>query len=851
MKQLICAGIVLFSILIFSSDLQGQTYSVTFRVDMSQETVSSNGVHIAGNFQSQAGLGSDWDPASTGLADPDGDQIYQVTVDAIPQGVYQYKFVNGNEWSGGENPPEGCTVGDYNNRQVAVYQDKQLPAVVFDSCNAQIRFAVNMSQQEVSDQGVHVMGDFQKAAGYNQNWDPASLQMQDINEDGTYELQLSVRPGDYQYIYVNGTTQEDAEVPPQECSVEGPNNARVRPITADQSNQEPPVYCFNTCQVCDPAISEDYSTYWWNEAVFYEIFVRSFNDSDGDGIGDFQGIIEKLDYLNDGDSTTHSDLGIDGIWLMPMMASPSYHGYDVTNYYATNPDYGSMTDFERFLQEAHKRGIKVIIDFVMNHTSDQHPWFTQSARGENGYRPWYTWLDDDPGSGKWHYRNGAWYFGWFWSGMPDLNYRHTPVKDKMFDVANFWLDKGVDGFRLDAISLLVEDSLGNSQTQQTLSVLEDFHQVYKSVNPQAFTVGEVWSATPEIIPYVRGQRLDACFEFGLASAIVNGVQNRQPSAIENKMERIVGEYPRLQYSPFLSNHDQDRVFSQLERQPALMKQAASVYLTLPGVPFIYYGEEVGMTGTGDHINIRRPMQWTGDTYAGFSSADPWNGVGDNYTTHNVQNMQEDSASLLNHYKRLIDIRQNHTPLQKGYYLDVSSASNQMLSFARIYKGKAVMMLSNFAPDSATANLSLEYSSLPPGTYYLKDLLRNHSMGTLTINEKGGFDTWNLTQPLAPSESCILLISASTPDDIQPAPSASELQVEAYPNPAGPQVQIRLKKDLPGSKSIQVFNLMGKAIYHNRFRGKQTHVATGSWPSGVYLVRITQGTRTGYLRLVVK
>ena len=222
---------------------------------------------------------------------------------------------------------------------------------------------------------------------------------------------------------------------------------------------------------------------WWEDDVFYEIFVRSFNDSDGDGIGDFNGIIEKLDYLNDGDPGTNTDLGVSGLWLMPIHPSTSYHGYDVIDYYAVNPEYGTMEDFNRLLDEAHKRGIRVIIDLVLNHTSVDHPWFRAAQDPMSEYRDWYVWSDTEPSGSGWHASDHGYYFGIFWEGMPDLNYEHPPVTEQMHDVARYWLqDIGVDGFRLDAAKHLIEDGMIQTHTDATHEWYKDFRHVYKDLN---------------------------------------------------------------------------------------------------------------------------------------------------------------------------------------------------------------------------------------------------------------------------------------------------------------------------------------------------------------------------------
>src|SRR6266496_178176 len=225
---------------------------------------------------------------------------------------------------------------------------------------------------------------------------------------------------------------------------------------------------------------------WWNDTVFYEIFVRSFRDSNGDGIGDFNGITEKLDYLK--------GLGVRGIWLMPINPSPSYHGYDVTDYQAVNPDYGTLDDFKHLLSEAHKRGIKVIMDLVLNHTSAKHPWFQSALQPGSQYHDWYVWKDQDPGTlGPWGAQtwykasNGQYYYAIFWDQMPDLNYDNPAVREEAKKIASFWLkDIGIDGFRLDAVRYLVEDQkLADSASNHAF--LAEWGKYYRSINPQAFT----------------------------------------------------------------------------------------------------------------------------------------------------------------------------------------------------------------------------------------------------------------------------------------------------------------------------------------------------------------------------
>ncbi len=261
---------------------------------------------------------------------------------------------------------------------------------------------------------------------------------------------------------------------------------------------------------------------WWNNTVFYEVFVRSFADSTtgplaNDGIGDLQGLIEKLDYLQ--------SLGVSGLWLMPIMQSPSYHGYDITDYYTVEKDYGTNEDFKRLMVEAHRRGIRVIIDLVLNHTSSQHSWFTDAAQPGSKYRDWYIWANENPGylgpwgAKAWHLLGSQWYYGVFWEGMPDLNYRTPAVTEEMLKVTRYWLaEMGAYGYRLDAIPYLIEKDRLLENTPDTHEWLRNFHKTVREANPDAFTVGEVWKNTQVIADYVPDQ-VDPAFMFDLAPGI--------------------------------------------------------------------------------------------------------------------------------------------------------------------------------------------------------------------------------------------------------------------------------------------------------------------------------------------
>jgi len=572
-----------------------------------------------------------------------------------------------------------------------------------------------------------------------------------------------------------------------------------------------------------------------------------------------------LNYLNDGNPTTNTDLGVTGIWLMPISESPSYHGYDVTDYRSIERDYGTLSDFHALIDSAHSRGIKVVIDFVMNHSSSQHPWFSSSVSSANSpYRDWYTWSFFDPGyrgpwgQQVWYLRNGAYYFGIFWNGMPDLNYANAQVKNEMFDTAKFWLETmKVDGFRLDAIKHLIEAGTVMENAPATLEFLKIFRQFYKIVRPEAMVVGEVWSSTNEIARYVDGTKIDFCFEFPLASAIISAVNAGQPNAVRNQMQTILQSYPALQYAPFLTNHDQDRVFGAFGQNTAKMKLAAAVYLTLPGVPFMYYGEEVGMIGNGADENKRRPMQWTHDANAGFTTGRPWYALNGNYPAFNVKDMQADNASLWQWYRALISARNTHEALRRGDYASVSSDRSDLYAFARRTNNEVIVVLHNFFNQNlGNPALTLGASNLSAGLHAVQDILSGKKIDTVMIDQAGGFSNW---RPVAdfPAQGTVLLridpaviTAVAMRDELQPAQYRLE---QNYPNPfsahgtfGNPSTTIHYVLPQPGFVKLAVFNLSGKEIETLVSRTQAAGEHKVQWrpnqlASGVYWYRLQAGT----------
>jgi glycosidase len=481
---------------------------------------------------------------------------------------------------------------------------------------------------------------------------------------------------------------------------------------------------------------------WWNDTVFYEIFVRSFRDSDGDGIGDFNGITEKLDYLE--------ALGVKGIWLMPINPSPSYHGYDVTDYYAVNPDYGTMDDFKRLLDEAHQRGIKIIIDLVLNHTSAKHPWFQSALTPGSEYRDWYVWSETDPGTlGPWGakawYRasSGQYYYAIFWDQMPDLNYNNPAVREEAKKIASFWLnDVGIDGFRLDAVRYLSEnEALQDSASNH--AYLEEWSASFRESNPQAFTVGEAWTDNANVKKYTNTNReLSSAFNFDLSAAMLKALNESSNTTLRFVLQTTLRDFPEQDNSNFITNHDMARVMSQLstdKKQKA--KVLAGILLTAPGIPFLYYGEEIGMSGTKPDELIRTPMQWDNTPGAGFTGGTPWEPVNSDFAFVNVANQTGDSTSLLERYRALIQLRNAHPALRVGKTYVAESNSNKIISYLRAGQSETLLVVINI-DDKPISGYKLELSLGPlSGEYSAASLLDTVTINSLQANDKGGFDDY--------------------------------------------------------------------------------------------------------------
>ena len=487
-------------------------------------------------------------------------------------------------------------------------------------------------------------------------------------------------------------------------------------------------------ELCPSPYEAGQLVHWINGKVVYQVFVRSFADSNGDGIGDFNGLAGKLDYLNDGDPDTDTDLGVDAIWLLPITSSPSYHGYDTIDYDAVEPDYGTDEDFDRLVSEAHKRGIRVIMDLVLNHASAQHPWFVDASRStDSEYHDWFVWRDDDPGwvqpwgaSPTWHRSRptGLYYYGLFWDQMPDLNFHNPAVRAEMTAVAGRWLARGVDGFRLDASRHMVEtdDPASAASSPETHALWREFAVALREDYPDVLLVGENWTTVDLVADFFGDQpfsEIDLNFNFDLAGALVRGVRDERPEGIIFALCETADWYPAHALDGvFLTNHDMIRVMTQLRNDPARARLAASILLTLPGVPFIYYGEEIGMpNGPGDEDPEKRtPMLWNRD--GGFTTGKPWIVNRKQDPSVNVADQRADAGSIWHRYRDFIEMRRRHPALAMGSYWPVEVRgldARRMMAYERRHGDDHLLVVINLGGESV-AGVEIEWAAPVPGGF---------------------------------------------------------------------------------------------------------------------------------------
>lgn len=492
---------------------------------------------------------------------------------------------------------------------------------------------------------------------------------------------------------------------------------------------------------------------WWKHAVFYEIYPRSFADSNNDGVGDLNGITSKMGYLH--------ELGVDAIWITPCYPSPQVDfGYDVSDYENIDPMYGTLGDFDRMVAEGNKDRVRIIMDFVPNHTSDQHPWFLDSKSSRtSAHRDWYIWRDgkgpsEAPnnwisifGGPAWKFdpTTGQWYYHFFYAAQPDLNWRNPAVEKTMLDTTAWWYKRGVAGFRLDAVDTLFEDpalhdnpvlpgknkqgdpierNINNTNFPEVHDELKKLRKVADQFN--AVLIGETWTANIAQLDKYYGNGGDELqmpmdFMFMMVDKL-SAPEFRQQVAMVNSAKG----WPVF----VLGNHDKPRSYDRYgdgKHNDAIAKLMAVFYLTLRGTPIMYYGEEIGMETTDpkrkedvkDPIGRtgwpaekgrdgeRTPMQWDTSANAGFSVKQTWLPVPPNYITHNVESESKDPDSILNVYKKVLALRHTNEALIEGSYTALNEDDPNIMSYLRSYKGKAVLVALNMsnATQKATFNLS--------------------------------------------------------------------------------------------------------------------------------------------------
>ena len=472
---------------------------------------------------------------------------------------------------------------------------------------------------------------------------------------------------------------------------------------------------------------------WWRGA-FMQIYVRAYQDTDGDGKGDLKGLIQRLDYLQ--------GLGVKGLWLLPITESSDRdHGYAVKNYRAIEADYGSQADFDLLLSEAHKRGMGVILDFVINHSSNQHPLFlNSSSSAKNAQRDYFIWQTPKPtgwqiyGQDPWYASNWAngFYFAGFTSSMPDFNLRSSDVETFHHDNLRFWLNKGVDGFRFDAVGNLIENGPGAWEVQaENHVVMSKVRQTIMQYS-QRFMVCE---APANSNAFAQADSCGSAFAFDLSGSVV-GAAKGDTASIQKLADYYKTRSANL--APFVSNHDSfagDRLWNQVQGNLAQYKMAAASYLLLPGTPFIYYGEEIGMASSnalsGDAA-LRTPMSWTADA-KGFSTATPFRALSANVNSQNVTQQLSDSNSLYQHYKQLLALRNTQLALRSGTY-EAAWALQKTMGFQRVAGAEKIMVVLNFDTQANALNVS----NLTPGETWSPLLGTNatasvSSAGVLQLN----------------------------------------------------------------------------------------------------------------------
>ena len=473
---------------------------------------------------------------------------------------------------------------------------------------------------------------------------------------------------------------------------------------------------------------------WADGAVFVEIYVRGYKDSDGDGKGDLRGLTQQLDYLQ--------QLGVEGIWLMPINASYDHdHGYAVTDYRSIEKDYGTLADFDAFIQAAHERGIGVIMDYVVNHSAITNPLFIDSDHSKAGKRDWYIWQTSNPGwrnwdgNPSWHKASNGYFYGVFWENMPDFNLKNQDVLAYHHDSMRFWLNRGLDGFRFDAVGQLVENGPDSYESQpENRAILYDIQQLVTSDYQNRYMVCE---EPADAIGAASSDSCGSAFAFGFNDAVRASVKSGTVSA---QLRQVLQQMPLERMGIMLGNHDAFagvRLMDDFSADQSRYRLAAATQLTMPGQPFIYYGEEIGMNhsaGNSGDWALRAPMSWS--KTGGFTTGTPFRSPASNVTTFNVADQQADSASLWHFYRELIAARKGLPALRHGNLQLLRSDS--VLAYTRTYQGQSVLVVLNYGNQATSVSLSLgkNQAMLSPVGQFAPSSLITDSSGNAQISLAG-------------------------------------------------------------------------------------------------------------------
>ena len=468
-------------------------------------------------------------------------------------------------------------------------------------------------------------------------------------------------------------------------------------------------------------LNVDTSTIDDNYRTYYEIFLYSFCDSDGDGIGDINGLLSKMDYLNDNDPSTDTDLGITGIWLMPIMPSDTYHKYNVSDYYSIDPSYGTMDDFKLLIEECNKRNIKLMIDLVFNHTSNTHPWFQEAIqylRGlEDGEQPnvndckyieYYNFEQDATSPNYRKVDMTDWYYeAVFTDNMPDLNLDYPEVRKEIEQIASYWIDLGVEGFRLDA----AKEYFSGSQSKN-IEVLNWFNEYVKSIDPDCYVVAEVWDSFGTIASYYESG-IDSVFNYALGNSdgkfatTVNNSGNNAGYKFANNLKKIQDTFYSRNSNyidaTFLSNHDNNRVSAYVSHDEDKIKLLGGMNLMMSGASFIYYGEELGMVGVGRDENKRMPMFWSTTNLEQMTKGPENMEVqAQVFPPEDEQTQQEDS--ILNYYRRAIRLRNSIPEIARGKLEVMEGLDQDLTAVIKTYEDNSVILIMNISAEEKIVSL---------------------------------------------------------------------------------------------------------------------------------------------------